>query len=151
MPCLERSSRHSPVPAETRDWPLASNLTLVPLPSAVPCARAHAVARLCEWGLSRVLDTAELVVSEMITNAVMASSALAGGPFPVGLWLLSDRRELLIMAHDASPQPPSPVEPAEDAEGGRGLMLVEALSKQWGFYPAGTTGKVVWALCEVRP
>jgi len=92
-------------------------------------------------------DTIALVVTELITNAIAASRANEGGPFPVRLWLLSDRSEILIMVHDASPGQPGRMSPADDAEAGRGLMLVEAISKRWDWY-AVTRGKVVWALCE---
>ena len=44
-----------------------------------------------------------LVVTELITNAIAASRAPEGGPFPVRLWLLSDRSEILIIVHDAQP------------------------------------------------
>jgi anti-sigma regulatory factor (Ser/Thr protein kinase) len=92
-------------------------------------------------------DTVALVVSELTTNSVAASCALDGGPFPVLLRLLSDRSEILIMVKDSSPQRPGRMNPADDAEGGRGLMLVEAVSKRWDWYPV-PGGKVVWALCE---
>jgi anti-sigma regulatory factor (Ser/Thr protein kinase) len=92
-------------------------------------------------------DTVALIVSELITNSVAASRALDGGPFPVLLRLLSDRSEILIMVHDASLGQPGRLSPADDAEGGRGLMLVEAVSKRWDWY-AVPGGKVVWALCE---
>jgi anti-sigma regulatory factor (Ser/Thr protein kinase) len=84
--------------------------------------------------MSEASDTVALVVSELITNSVAASRALEGGPYPVLLRLLSDRSEILIMVHDASPGQPGRMNPAEDAEGGRGLMLVEAVSKRWDWY-----------------
>ncbi len=73
-------------------------------------------------------ETAELIVSELVSNAVAASRALDGGPFPVRFWLLSDRKRVLIVVWDASPIPPARLDPADDAEDGRGLMLVDALS-----------------------
>ena len=48
---------------------------------------------------------------------------------------------------DADPRPPVRVDAGGDAESGRGLLLVEALSQQWGSYvPAQMGGKAVWAL-----
>jgi len=110
-----------------RSWPLQSGLPFGPIPTAVPCARAHATQVLWEWGMAEISDTAELIVSELMTNAVAASRALEGGPFPV---------------------PPVRMEPAADVEGGRGLMLVDALSTQWDWYPVADKieGKAVWAL-----
>lgn len=64
------------------------------------------------------------------------------------LWLLSDTVRVLILVQDAGPHPPARVNPGPDAEHGRGLLLVEAISDQWGWYaPApGAVGKVTWAL-----
>jgi len=108
----------------------------------------HARAVLWEWGLAGLTEQAELLVSELVTNAVQASRVL--GQFTaVQLWLLSDQRRVLILVWDASPQPPLPREPGEEiGEGGRGLMLVDAISDQWSWYSVpGIGGKVVWALC----
>lgn len=129
-------------------WPLRSFLELGAYPSAVPCARLHTRAVLWEWGLGRD-EGAELVVDEIVTNAVQASRLLSL-PAVVRLWLFSDKERLLIMVWDASPRPP--VRPDVDteaiAEGGRGLMLVGAMSDQWSWYVTTMPwGKVVWALC----
>ena len=135
--------------AVCRDWPLRSGLPLGPIPTAVPCARAHAAQILWEWGMSKLNDSVALVVSELITNAVTASCRLDGGPFPVRYWLLSDRKRVLVLVWDASPAPPVRLSPDECTEGGRGLMLVEAMSAEWNWYPAPwdrLEGKVVWAL-----
>jgi hypothetical protein len=59
--------------------------------------------------------------------------------------------EILILIADSSAHPPGLTKPAEDTEGGRGLMLVEAVSKRWGWFCAAADaneGKFVWALCE---
>ena len=99
-----------------------------------------------------VADPVELIVSELTTNAVTASRALDGGPFPVRLWLLSDRKRVLVLVWDACPDPPVRMEPDLCAEGGRGLMLVEALSTRWDWYTApwdSIEGKAVWALVAV--
>ncbi len=131
-----------------RDWPLRSGLPLGPIPTAVPCARAHATQVLWEWGMADVSDPVELILSELVTNAVAASRALDDGPFPVRFWLLSDRKQVLILVWDASPDPPVRMQPAGDVEGGRGLILVDAMSTQWDWYPGADRieGKVVWAL-----
>lgn len=90
------------------------------------------------------------MVSEIVTNAIQASRSL-NHIATVRLWLLSDKERLLILVWDASPQPPKPSrhDNSETWEGGRGLMLVEAISDQWSWYLAHETGgKVVWALCN---
>jgi anti-sigma regulatory factor (Ser/Thr protein kinase) len=128
-------------------WPLVSFLELGALPGAVPCARLHARQVLWEWGLGSSAETLELLVSELVTNAVHITRDAAAGT-PVRLWLVSDKAQVVIWVWDASPLPPEPADAGSDAEHGRGLMLVQALSAQWGWdFPAGTGGKAVWAQC----
>ncbi len=134
-------------------WPLRSFLELGALPGAVPCARLHARHLLWEWGLAGLADSTELLVSEMVTNAVQVSREMSQAA--VRLWLVSDRAQVIILAWDASPLPPVQTDPDESAENGRGLLLVDAISDQWGWYfPSGhmsasapdQRGKVVWAV-----
>jgi two-component sensor histidine kinase len=69
----------------------------------------------------------------------------------VRLWLASDRAQVLIIVWDASPQPPVRVDASDNAENGRGLMLVEAISEQWGWCCRDDTeGKFVWAMLRAR-
>jgi len=131
-------------------WPLHAALHLGALPTAPGCGRAWTRQILWEWGLDRLTDSTELLVSELTTNALQASAPLPGAS--IGLWLASDRERAMILVWDPSPQPPAPANPGQDAENGRGLLLVEALSLQWGWYfPASISsgseaGKVVWAI-----
>jgi anti-sigma regulatory factor (Ser/Thr protein kinase) len=100
---------------------------------------------LWEWGLDASAETTELLVSELVTNAMQITSAAAADT-PVRLWLVSDKTQVVIWVWDASPLPPERTDADSDAEHGRGLMLVQALSVQWGWaFPAGTGGKAVWA------
>jgi anti-sigma regulatory factor (Ser/Thr protein kinase) len=127
-------------------WPLRTFLELGALPGAVPCARLHARLVAWEWGLAGLGDDAELLVSELLTNAVAASRVMEP-IFPVRLWLVSGSAQIAILVWDANPQPPVPTQIDDQAETGRGLLLVEAVSEQWGWYtPQDTTGKVVWAV-----
>jgi anti-sigma regulatory factor (Ser/Thr protein kinase) len=134
------------------DWPLQSFLELGALDGAVPSARLHARHVLSEWGRGALADDAEVVVSELVTNAIQASRAMTHAA--IRLWLATDGLQVLICVWDASPQPPTPIDAADDAENGRGLLLVEALSKQWDWFPAepgsppdhGHHGKIVWAV-----
>jgi len=126
-------------------WPLQSFLELGPLPGAVPCARLRVRHLLWEWKLTDFSEAAELVVSELLTNAVQASQAMEFLT-PVRMWLLSDKQRVLILIWDASPQPPVRMYSRGDAENGRGLLLVETISTQWNWYfPHDPGGKVVWA------
>jgi anti-sigma regulatory factor (Ser/Thr protein kinase) len=131
----------------TGRWPLRSFLELGALPSAVPCARLHTRHLLWEWQLTGLADSAELVVSEITTNAIQVSRADARNS-PVRLWLLADRARLLILVWDVSPLPPVPVSTSDDAENGRGLLLVDTLSTRWDFF-SHQQGKVVWALLDM--
>ena len=143
-------------PDKPDEWPLRSYLQLGALPGAVPCARLHAKLVLWEWGLDRLVETAELLVSEIITNAVRASAAAASGQdgeqWPGGLpavwfWLAADQQNALIQVWDRSEDAPQRHEADPDAETGRGLLLVDRLSTRWGTYtPEGWSGKVVWAI-----
>jgi len=128
---------------------LTSHLELSPLLSAASNARAHTRAVLAEWGLAELTETAELVVSEVATNALRESRALRQPlPSPIHLWLRAHPLSLVVMVWDANPQPPIRKEVGDDAVSGRGLMIVEALSSRWGWYePQDMGGKCVW--CEI--
>lgn len=127
-------------------WPLRNFLELGALPGAVPCARLHTRQVLWEWSLTRLTDSVELVVSELVTNAVAASESIAR-VFPVRLWLVAGRAQVMTLVWDANPRPPTRAEINDEAECGRGLVLVEAMSERWDWYfPEQTGGKVVWAL-----
>jgi anti-sigma regulatory factor (Ser/Thr protein kinase) len=139
-------------------WPLRSHLELGALPGAVPSARLHVRLVLSEWGLQESAETIELLVSELVTNAVHASQGLERSQYhgrwrpgtpPVRLWIESDREQVLVRVWDGNDQLPERQEPELDAEHGRGLLLVESLSAKFGVYkPERSSGKVVWALCE---
>ena len=98
-------------------------------------------------------DTAELLVSELVTNAVQASERLktmadlAAVP-TVRVWTTSDGVSLVIHVWDASDQMPVLKDFAAGAENGRGLLLASALGKDWGTYRTAT-GKVVWVMITV--
>jgi Histidine kinase-like ATPase domain len=123
-------------------WPEHSILELGALPSAVPCVRLHTTAVLREWHLGALAEAAELVASELATNAVQASAEPQARPAaqaPIGLpvvqlHLASDRRQLLVEVGDNDPRPPAPKGADPERDGGRGLLLVEAVSARWGCY-----------------
>jgi anti-sigma regulatory factor (Ser/Thr protein kinase) len=110
---------------------------------------------------NETIETAELLVSELVTNAVKFA-----GPLPAGvrhtdlarvgiidimLRYLPD--QLVIEVSDSDSRPPRAANPAPDSEGGRGLILVEALSKEWSYYFPPSGGKTVYcimALDEIR-
>jgi anti-sigma regulatory factor (Ser/Thr protein kinase) len=123
---------------------LSSTLEFAPLPTAVPCARLHAVHVLYEWGLRDLTDDAALIVSELMTNAADASVVLPGRP-PITLRLLATEKSLLIETWDQSPLDLEPRDAEASDECGRGLTVVAALSERWGWERTGYNRKVVWA------
>jgi anti-sigma regulatory factor (Ser/Thr protein kinase) len=127
-----------------------SALDLRPLPGAVPSARLHTRLVLLEHGHGAIAETAELIVSELVTNAIAAASAIADaetGPRPVQLRLLGGDRVVKIEVWDASDAlPPRGQDVGTEPESGRGLFLVDMLSDRWGAYPTRGGGKIVWSL-----
>ena len=112
--------------------------------------RGHVRAVACEWGLAALADTAELLASEIATNAVLASEQLKTradlAVVPViRLRATSDGVCLMIHVWDGSDQMPVLKDFAVDEENGRGLFLVATLAKDWGAYRK-TEGKVVWVM-----
>jgi anti-sigma regulatory factor (Ser/Thr protein kinase) len=130
-------------------------MVVAALPTATPCARLHARTIALEWGIGEVADTVELVVAELVTNAIHASVDHDGRPryspehglACVHLRLSTDGLTLLVEVWDENAMPPTPVQSDLADEGGRGLMLVDALTERWGWSlaPSGR-GKIVWAL-----
>ena len=115
----------------------------------MPWARRVLRHMLREWQLEAVSDPALLLVSELVTNAVQASSTGPPGAArpPDGLrsrCRLTDT-SLLIKVWDANPALPVLQEADVTGDRGRGLLLVDFLADSWGHY-AADGGKVVW--CE---
>lgn len=131
----------------------STSLDLGALDSSPGCARDHARAVLETWEVHPdVIDTAQLLISEMVTNAVQATQELAlVVPGTVRLRLTHRGRHILIEVDDPDTRAPDPQAPAVDAENGRGLLLVETLSADWGAYPRGPSGKTVWAKVACDP
>jgi anti-sigma regulatory factor (Ser/Thr protein kinase) len=131
-------------------WPLSTFIEFGAQSSAVPCARLHTRHVLREWRQTSISDSAELIVAELVTNAIDATRAV-DSLCPVKLWLLSDYTKTLVLVGDASHHHPQRIEPADEFEGGRGLLLVEAVAAGWGWYHAYQRGitKIVWAELRV--
>jgi anti-sigma regulatory factor (Ser/Thr protein kinase) len=106
-------------------------------PSAAAHARHFAAAVVRGWGLPDTVDTLELLVSELVTNAVRH----AGTPGEVHIAELVDR--VRVDVTDASPIAPTQPHIDLTETSGRGLLLVRELSDAWGI-DLRNHGKAVW-------
>jgi hypothetical protein len=138
----------------------AGKLALVALPTSPFWARRYTRLFLdsCQGISQDTAQTAELLVCELVTNAMRFAGPLARTPryseranaSLISLSLRHFRDGLLIEVYDIGSDPPIRSRGGEDAERGRGLMLVEALSREWSyFFPPGG-GKVVYCVLETR-
>ncbi|MEU0388633.1 SpoIIE family protein phosphatase [Streptomyces chartreusis] len=117
--------------AKVRTWQLP------PEPTAVARARKMAAGQLAAWGLAEAEFTTELIVSELVTNA------LRYGGSPIELRLIRDSA-LICEVSDGSSTAPHLRRARVFDEGGRGLLLVAQLSERWGSRQT-PTGKTIWA------
>ncbi|MDI3408131.1 SpoIIE family protein phosphatase [Streptomyces cavernicola] len=118
-------------PDRIAEWEVPSD------PAAVSRVRSEVTRRLGGWGLAEATFTMELVVSELVTNAIRY------GIPPVRLRLLYDRNSLICEVSDGSSTSPHLRRANTTDEGGRGLFLVAQFSERWGTrYTA--RGKVIW-------
>jgi anti-sigma regulatory factor (Ser/Thr protein kinase) len=120
--------------------PLASDLR------AVGQARTFLTAALTAWEAEDLLDGAELVLSELVTNALVHTDSPAGAT----LRFAPASRVLTLVVRDASTRHPRERHAGNDALGGRGLAIVEAVSDAWGVNVEGA-GKTVWAELRGAP
>jgi anti-sigma regulatory factor (Ser/Thr protein kinase) len=123
---------------EVAAWDLADD------PEAVGRARALATGQVDAWGLDGDLSfTTELVVSELVTNAIRYASG------PIQLRLIRDRT-LICEVSDTGHTSPHLRRAGSDDEGGRGLFLIAQMTQQWGtrYTP---TGKTIWAEQPIAP
>lgn len=120
---------------------------LAPVPESAGRARRAARTMLTDWRLEPLVEDVDLVVSELVTNALLHSGDADGAADPIRFELDLRGRTLTCRVVDSSPLPPRPEEAAETAESGRGLILVEALASAWDWEDV-PEGKSVWASFE---
>jgi anti-sigma regulatory factor (Ser/Thr protein kinase) len=130
-----------PVPAKT-------SVELPPSRDA-PATSREVVARVCgEWNLTRWQRLAQLLTSELVTNAVVHASTV--------IWFTMRHLDgvLELAVRDRDPRlvrrPPRGPEGLPAGEPGRGLLLLETLADDWGCAPTGD-GKVTWASIALHP
>jgi anti-sigma regulatory factor (Ser/Thr protein kinase) len=123
------------------------------LPTAPGCARAHVRDTLSQWGQSALAEVAELLISEMVTNAVEASANECGQPaylngrLPViVVRLVATQHGVVLEVWDSMPTLPAIRQRDVLEEHGRGLLLVDRLAYRWACRAVPNwPGKCVWA------
>jgi anti-sigma regulatory factor (Ser/Thr protein kinase) len=122
-------------PSQVVSWDLHAD------PAAVGPARSLVTRQLGEWGLQELATNAELIVSELLTNAIRH------GTDPIRLRLIA-HQVLTCEVSDTSDSSPRLRHARTTDEGGRGLFLVAQMSHRWGtrYTP---DGKIVWAECAL--
>jgi anti-sigma regulatory factor (Ser/Thr protein kinase) len=117
--------------------------------SSVGVARRHLVGDLCDTGVDEIpVGDAELVLSELVSNALRHATPLPGGTVKVS-WDLSAETVLIAVRDGGGASFPRMSEPPSSALGGRGLSIVARLSHRWGV-DRGDTETTVWAELPVR-
>jgi hypothetical protein len=137
----------------------AGTFALVALPTFPFWARRYTRLFLdsCRGITEGVVETAELLVTELVTNAIrftrdpartLRYSERAGASL-ISLSLRQFCEDLLIEVRDTDSNPPVLTGHDDYAESGRGLMLVDALSKEWSYFFLPGGGKVVYCILEI--
>ncbi|TDC51290.1 ATP-binding protein [Actinomadura sp. KC345] len=118
-------------------------------------AREFTQATVQGWGLTEGVEDIVVAVSELATNALRHGMEGLPQPLPlcpIQLVLIGHPRRLVVSVTDPGGRAPEPVasDPDRFVEGGRGLLVVGAVSDAWGWAPLATGGKAVWAAFDVR-
>ncbi len=106
-------------------------------------ARVFLAAACAAWRAERFLEPASLVLSELVSNAVVHAGT------EVDVLLRLDDGALLVSVHDTSSDMPKPGVPDAYSIGGHGLDIVSRLSESWGVAPDAEGGKSVWCVLRV--
>jgi hypothetical protein len=153
IPALPASSpQFLPVPSAWWETPAVTCRPLSPVPEEARNARLFVRELLTGWGLAYLSDDAELIIAELVGNAVRhglrtaPAAAARGGRSSIRLCLLRRIGEVMLAVTDPSDEAPTPRVASSDGESGRGLQIVGALSYVWGWSPIEGCGKAVWAV-----
>jgi anti-sigma regulatory factor (Ser/Thr protein kinase) len=137
---------------DTGGWAVAAEPGWVRQATLPTAGRSPGVARqvardaLASWQLTHLTDTAVLLISELVTNAVLHARAEGSG---LALLLEIRGRRLRIEVHDGDLRGPRPRVPSGLDESGFGFVLVNSLADNWGVRKTAA-GKAVWAELDTR-
>jgi hypothetical protein len=121
--------------------------------SLIRAARDFTIGTLQRWGVAERREDVAVVVSELLTNALLHALPAAGHArtgWPVRLGLLQPGRGVMCAVADPSRVEPVLQQPEHLGETGRGLHVIAALSDQWGCTVPTDMGKVMWAMFSAR-
>jgi chemotaxis response regulator CheB len=102
-------------------------------------ARRFVRETFADWGVSRAVDDALIVVSELVTNAITHADS------PCQVRLSIDETSVRVEVFDEGAGTPDPQPASSTSEHGRGLHLITALTAAWGIQQIPDDGKIVWA------
>ena len=150
-PVSDGMPRLLPVPSAWWETPAVITRGLSARPEEARTARRFVREVLTSWGLEALADDAEMIVDELVVNAVLhgtrAGLAHPGaGASVLRLCLLRRAGEVMLAVVDPGNETPMPRQPDWGGESGRGLQIVGALSHVWGWSPIAGHGKAVWAV-----
>jgi anti-sigma regulatory factor (Ser/Thr protein kinase) len=156
LPALPASPpQFLPVPSAWWDTPAITSRPLRPVAEEARTARQFVRELLTCWGLGYLSDDAELIIAELVGNAVRHGMRTAPQFVQLGanapalrLCLLHRIGEVMLAVTDPSDEAPATKPPTSDGESGRGLHIVGALSYVWGWSPIEGNGKAVWAVLK---
>lgn len=142
------------MPSDWWDAPSVVALALTPGTQPAKTARRFTRSMLGRWGLDPLADDAEVIVAELVANAICHTEAGAAadernpdrGDSRIGLRLFRRSGEVMCAVLDPSDAAPVLRAPNCETECGRGLQLVDALCDVWGWSPVVGRGKAVWAI-----
>jgi anti-sigma regulatory factor (Ser/Thr protein kinase) len=116
---------------------LVASMELAPDHTAAARARQFVAVTLRAWGLDEAVEDAELLVSELVTNAILHARS------PATVRIDHTPPRLRVAVCDSSPSPPRVRDYGPDAVTGRGMLLVDRIARRWGVEMNGN-GKCVW-------
>jgi anti-sigma regulatory factor (Ser/Thr protein kinase) len=121
---------------------------LLSIPASAGVARCHVRAAFEYHGLGDYAYDAQIITSELVTNAIQHADADWTEEIVVSLMRVHNPEAIAVVVMDSSQYPPVKREAAADSEHGRGLQIIEALSPNWAWAPQDGDGKTVFAVLE---